>query len=104
MERLVTAWVRMHHGKDRSAGVGWDGCTQSTPTKARTGLRERKSHSFVENKEFNQNKKMRRRGRASRRVASNAARNACKRQETTLTCGGIDLKCAHPDCEREARV
>ena len=34
LERLTTAWVRMHDRKDGSAGVGWDGCTQPTETKA----------------------------------------------------------------------
>ena len=38
VERLATAWVCMHDRKYGSVGVGWDGCTQPTETKARTGL------------------------------------------------------------------
>jgi len=37
-ERLATAWVRKRDRKDGGVGVGWDGCTQPTETKARTGL------------------------------------------------------------------
>ena len=45
VERLVTVWARMHDRKDGSVAVTWGGCTQSTETKARTGLRNKEPHS-----------------------------------------------------------
>ena len=34
----ATAWVRTHDRKDGRVGVGWDGCSQSTKTRTRTGI------------------------------------------------------------------
>ena len=45
VERLATASVCMHDRKDESVGVGWDGCTKLTESKARTGLPNREPHS-----------------------------------------------------------
>ena len=48
MERLATAWIRMHDRRmGRNVGVGSYGCAQSTETEARTGLYTKRTAAFA---------------------------------------------------------
>lgn len=96
----------MHDNKDGGVGVASDGCTHSTATKERTGLRNGEPYSLHE--QIKRNKKTERahkeEGTDLALAAKKTSREVHKRQKDTLTCGGCDRQYAYIGCKREERV